>query len=82
MPHWLIFRAIWVLQPMMNIRTLICIAGISCPFPVESLLATEAAEAGVPQSCRKILLFCSAQVREDKTSLLFVIMVNKHLLTG
>lgn len=57
-------------------------SGVSCPLPVESLLAAEVAEAGVPQSCRKIPLFSSTQVREDRTSLLFIIMFNKHLLTG
>lgn len=63
-------------------RTLICIAHVPCPLPVESLLAGDVTEAGVPQSCRKTLLFCSSQVRRGGTSFVLVIMVNKHLLIG
>lgn len=63
-------------------HTLICIAHVPCPLPVESLLAGDVTEAGVPQSCRKTLLFCSSQVRQGGTSFLLVIMVNKHLLIG
>lgn len=41
--------------------------------PVESPLAAEVTEAGVPQSCRKTQLLCSSQVREDRTSLLWLL---------
>lgn len=57
----------------MNISALICKPGVSCLLPVESLLAAEVREAGVPQSCRKTLLFCSSQVRKGRTSLIVVI---------